>query len=54
MPGPRDCPFMYYSEFGYENYFQALALYPETMAKLFRYAAEGARCCNEVFVPRRP
>ncbi|MGE5531448.1 MAG: uroporphyrinogen decarboxylase family protein [Bacteroidota bacterium] len=46
----KDCPFMYYSEFGYENYFQALALYPESMDKLFRCAAETSRCCNEAFV----
>ncbi|MHB8995167.1 MAG: uroporphyrinogen decarboxylase family protein [Armatimonadota bacterium] len=45
----KDCPFMYYSEFGYENYFQALALYPESMDKLFGWAAENSRCCNEVF-----
>lgn len=46
----RDCPFMYYSAFGYENYFAALALYPESMNKLFRCAAETSRCCNEAFV----
>lgn len=46
----RDCPFMYYSEFGYENYFTALALYPESMDRLFRCAAENSRCCNEAFV----
>jgi len=46
----RDCPFMYYSEFGYENYYEALVLYPESMDKLFRCAAESARCCNEAFV----
>jgi hypothetical protein len=46
----RDCPFMYYSEFGYENYFQALALYPEAMFRLFRCAAEQSRCMNETFV----
>ncbi|MBM3499439.1 MAG: hypothetical protein FJX74_12295 [Armatimonadetes bacterium] len=44
-----DCPFMYYSEFGYENYFQAIALYPEAIEKLFRHAAEHARLRNEVF-----
>ncbi len=46
----RDCPFMYYSQFGYDNYYEALALYPESMNKLFRCAAETARCCNEAFV----
>lgn len=44
----RDCPFMYYSQFGYENYYMALALYPEQMARLFRHGAEHSRCCNEV------
>lgn len=46
----RDCPFMYYSQFGYENYYEALALYPESMDQLFRCAAETSRCCNEAFV----
>ena len=46
----RDCGFMYYSSFGYENYFEALALYPDAMFKLFRHSAEEARCCNEVIV----
>ena len=46
----RDCPFMYYSQFGYDNYFEALALYPESMNRLFRCAAETSRCCNEAFV----
>ena len=46
----RDCPFMYYSEFGYENYYEALVLYPEAMLRLFECAAEGSRCVNECFV----
>lgn len=46
----RDCPFMYYSSFGYENYFAALALYPGAMGRLFRHAAEDSRCRNEAFV----
>jgi hypothetical protein len=44
-----DCPFMYYSQFGYENYFEAIALYPEAIGALFRHAAEHARLRNEVF-----
>ncbi|MEN6546003.1 MAG: uroporphyrinogen decarboxylase family protein [Armatimonadia bacterium] len=46
----RDCGFMFYSSFGYENYYQALALYPEVMEKLFAHSAEDARCRNETFV----
>lgn len=46
----RDCPFMYYSEFGYENYYEAMALYPEAMFRLFEVAAEHSRCINETFV----
>ena len=45
----NDCPFMYYSHFGYANYFQAIALYPEAIGRLFRHAAESARLRNEVF-----
>jgi hypothetical protein len=44
-----DCPFMFYSQFGYENYFEAIALYPEAIGALFRHAAEHARLRNEVF-----
>lgn len=44
-----DCPFMYYSQFGYMNYFQAIGLYPEAIGRLFRHAAEHARLRNEVF-----
>ncbi|MGQ9730203.1 MAG: uroporphyrinogen decarboxylase family protein [Candidatus Zipacnadales bacterium] len=46
----NDCPFMFYSQFGYLNYFQAIARYPEAIAKLFRHHAEYARLRNEVFV----
>jgi hypothetical protein len=45
-----DCPFMFYSQFGYENYFEAMALYPEAISYLFHHAAEHARLRNEVFV----
>jgi hypothetical protein len=44
-----DVGFMYYSQFGYENYYMALALYPDVMAKLYRNSAEYARCRNEAF-----
>jgi len=45
-----DCPFMYYSQFGYRNYFEAIALYPEAISYLFHHAAAYARLRNEVFV----
>lgn len=43
-----DCPFMYYSQFGYQYYFEAIALYPEAIGRLFRSAAEHSRLRNEV------
>jgi hypothetical protein len=45
-----DCPFMYYSHFGYRPYFEAVALYPDAIRELFRHAAEHSRLRNEVFV----
>lgn len=45
-----DCPFMFYSHFGYRNYFEAIGLYPEAIGRLFRHAAENAWLKNEVFV----
>jgi hypothetical protein len=44
-----DCPFMFYSQFGYRNYFEAIGLYPDAVGRLFRQAAEHARLRNEVF-----
>jgi uroporphyrinogen decarboxylase len=37
-------------EFGFESYLTAIALYPETMHKLFRYSSEEARLLNTVRV----
>ena len=42
--------FTWYMQFGYESYLSALALYPETMQRLFRYSAEEARLLNRVRV----
>jgi hypothetical protein len=33
-------------DFGYESYMTAIALYPETIYRLFRHSAEGARLLN--------
>ncbi len=44
-----DCPFMFYSQFGYRSYFEAIGLYPDAMGRLFRHVAEHARLKNEVF-----
>ena len=40
--------FTWFVEFGYESYLIAIALYPETMQRLFRYCAEEARLLNTV------
>jgi len=40
--------FVWYIDFGYENYLEAVALYPEKMRKLFDYGAETARLSNKV------
>ena len=40
--------FTWYSEFGYERYLTTMALYPDTMRKLFEHSAEGARLDNTV------
>ncbi len=45
-----DTMFMYYSQFGYQYYFEAIALYPEAIGRLFSIAGEQARLKNEVFV----
>ena len=45
------CPstrFVWYTDFGYESYLTAIALYPETIQKLFRYSAEESRLINTV------
>jgi uroporphyrinogen decarboxylase len=42
--------FMYYSTFGYENYYMALAMYEKEMERLFADAGVIARMRNEVLV----
>ena len=50
LPRCNVTSFTWYMEFGYESYLTAIALYPETMQKLFRYSAEEARLLNMVRV----
>ena len=38
--------FTWYTEFGYENYLVAIALYPDIMRRLFEYSAEETRLTN--------
>ena len=40
--------FVWYTDFGYENFLEAVALCPEKMRKLFDYGAETARLLNMV------
>jgi hypothetical protein len=40
--------FLWYVDFGYENYLEAVVLYPEKMRRLFDYGAEKARLLNMV------
>jgi len=46
LPSCSTARFTWYSEFGYESYLTAVALYPETMRKLFEHSAVGARLAN--------
>lgn len=48
LPSCGTARFTWYSEFGYESYLMAMALYPENMRKLFEYSAEEARLVNTV------
>jgi len=46
LPSCGATKFTWYSEFGYQSYLTAIALYPETMRKLFEHSGEGARLGN--------
>ena len=48
LPSGSAARFTWYSEFGYESYFTAIALYPDAMWRLFMYSAEEARLANTV------
>ncbi len=46
LPRCSHARFVWYTEFGYGSYLTAIALYPETVERLFRYSAEEARLLN--------
>lgn len=46
LPSFNTTRFVWYMDFGYQNYLTAFALYPEIMQKLFEYSGEGARLAN--------
>jgi hypothetical protein len=46
--------FMHYSTFGYENYYMALALYPDEMEKLYALEAEQGRLFNDMLTRAIP
>lgn len=48
LPSCDASKFIWYMDFGYENFLSAIALYPEAMKKLFEYSAEIARLNNMV------
>jgi len=46
LPSGSTARFTWYSEFGYESYLSAIALYPDAMRKLFEHSGEQARLSN--------
>jgi hypothetical protein len=48
LPSCSAARFIWYTEFGFESYLAAIALYPETMQRLFGHSAEEARLLNTV------
>ena len=48
LPSAGTVRFTWYSEFGYESYLAAVALYPAAMRKLFEHSGEHARLANTV------
>ena len=48
LPSCNTTRFTWFSEFGYESYLTAVALYPETMRGLFEHSAQEARAANTV------
>ena len=45
--GYGSCGFMWYTQFGYENYFTAMLLYKESLRKLFEFSGESGRLRNQ-------
>jgi hypothetical protein len=50
MPKCKCTRFIWYIDFGYENYLQTMALYPDKIKKLFEYSANEMRLLNQVRV----
>jgi len=50
MPKCKCARFIWYLNFGYENYLQAMALYPDAITKLYRCNATEMRLLNQVRV----
>lgn len=48
LPSGSTVRFTWYSEFGYESYLTAIALYPEAVRRLFEHSGEEARLANTV------
>jgi len=48
LPSYGSARFTWFSEFGFESYLTAIALYPETMKRLFEHSAQEARLVNTV------
>jgi hypothetical protein len=48
LPSCSTATFIWYTEFGFESYLTAMALYPEAMQRLFWYSAQEARLLNTV------
>lgn len=46
LPSCGTARFTWYSEFGFESYLMAAALYPDVMRRLFEHSGEGARLQN--------
>ena len=46
LPACGSTRFTWYTEFGYQSYLTTIALHPETMRRLYQYAAEEARLSN--------
>jgi hypothetical protein len=54
LSGYGQCNFMFYGQYGYRAYFEALSLYPDDTARLFEHSAEQGRLFNEVLARAIP
>jgi hypothetical protein len=48
LPYSHTCSFIWFSEFGYENYLMTTALHPEAIRRLYEHSAEEERLHNSV------